>query len=285
MANVPISNLTTTWNNVSTTFTGVKLNVTDTASAAGSLLMDLQVGGASRFNVTKGGAVRVANGSPSAVAYGFASDATTGLYYASSNDLRLTVVGFDAVSLSQTTLRLQSATSQFGFGTGAGDLFVARDAADTLAQRRGVNAQTFRLYNTFTDASNYERGFFGWSGNVLRIGVDAQAGTGAARNLELHTRGGDISFAHSGAPYWKFNLGVGSRSFEPVANNLYDIGNANQRVRNSYMGGFLDTVEMTAPAAPAANGVRIFAEDDGAGKTRLMALFATGAAVQIAIEP
>jgi hypothetical protein len=188
MANVPISNLTTTWNNVSTTFTGVKLNVTDTASAAGSLLMDLQVGGASRFNVTKGGAVRVANGSPSAVAYGFASDATTGLYYASSNDLRLTVVGFDAVSLSQTTLRLQSATSQFGFGTGAGDLFVARDAADTLAQRRGVNAQTFRLYNTFTDASNYERGKFEWASNVLRIGTE-KAGTGTARNLEFQTDG------------------------------------------------------------------------------------------------
>ena len=37
--------------------------------------------------------------------------------------------------------------------------------------------------------------------------------------------------------------------------------------------------------APAANGVRIYAEDNGAGKTRIMALFATGAAVQIAIEP
>ena len=43
--------------------------------------------------------------------------------------------------------------------------------------------------------------------------------------------------------------------------------------------------EMTAPAAPAANSVRIYAEDNGSGKTRLMALFATGAAQQIAIEP
>jgi hypothetical protein len=43
--------------------------------------------------------------------------------------------------------------------------------------------------------------------------------------------------------------------------------------------------EMTAPAAPAANGVRIYAVDNGSGKTQLMALFATGAAQQIAIEP
>jgi hypothetical protein len=42
---------------------------------------------------------------------------------------------------------------------------------------------------------------------------------------------------------------------------------------------------MTAPAAPATNNVRIYAEDNGSGKTRIMALFATGAAVQIAIEP
>jgi hypothetical protein len=42
---------------------------------------------------------------------------------------------------------------------------------------------------------------------------------------------------------------------------------------------------MTAPAAPAANQVRIYAEDDGTGKTRLMALFATGVAQQIAIQP
>lgn len=43
--------------------------------------------------------------------------------------------------------------------------------------------------------------------------------------------------------------------------------------------------ERTAPSAPAANGVRIYAEDDGAGKTRLMALFSSGAAQQIAIQP
>jgi hypothetical protein len=46
-----------------------------------------------------------------------------------------------------------------------------------------------------------------------------------------------------------------------------------------------ELVEMTAPAAPAADRVRIYAEDNGSGKTRLMVRFATGAAVQIAIEP
>jgi len=50
-------------------------------------------------------------------------------------------------------------------------------------------------------------------------------------------------------------------------------------------GGALSFDEMTSPAAPATNGVYIFAEDNGAGKTRLMARFATGATQQLAIEP
>jgi hypothetical protein len=41
----------------------------------------------------------------------------------------------------------------------------------------------------------------------------------------------------------------------------------------------------SAPSIPPANTVRIWAEDNGAGKTRLMALFPTGVAQQIAIEP
>lgn len=49
------SGLAQTWNAAGTTFTGLKLNVTDTASASGSLLIDLQVGGASKFKVTKAG--------------------------------------------------------------------------------------------------------------------------------------------------------------------------------------------------------------------------------------
>ncbi len=50
-------------------------------------------------------------------------------------------------------------------------------------------------------------------------------------------------------------------------------------------GASLQFKEQTAPAAPAANFVRIYAVDNGAGKTQLMALFASGAAQQIAIEP
>ena len=57
------------------------------------------------------------------------------------------------------------------------------------------------------------------------------------------------------------------------------------KLRNLISTDYLQGAEMTAPAAPPANGFRIFAEDNGSGKTRLMVQFATGAAQQIAIEP
>ena len=49
--------------------------------------------------------------------------------------------------------------------------------------------------------------------------------------------------------------------------------------------GAVSMAEITAPSAPAANSVYIYAEDNGAGKTRLMALFSSGAAQQLAIQP
>ena len=51
----PLLDLTQTWNAGAVTFTGWKLNVTDTASASESLLMDLQVGGSSRAFASKSG--------------------------------------------------------------------------------------------------------------------------------------------------------------------------------------------------------------------------------------
>lgn len=52
---VQAGSFTQTWNNSGVTFTGIKYNVTDTASNASSLLMDLQVGGTSQFKVAKAG--------------------------------------------------------------------------------------------------------------------------------------------------------------------------------------------------------------------------------------
>lgn len=52
----PVFQATQTWNAGGVTFTGIDLNVTDSASAAASLLVNLRVGGTSQWRVTKGGA-------------------------------------------------------------------------------------------------------------------------------------------------------------------------------------------------------------------------------------
>jgi hypothetical protein len=57
----PVINLSQTWNSAGTTFTGMKLNVTNTASASGSNLLDLQVGGSSRFKVSNAGGITFNN--------------------------------------------------------------------------------------------------------------------------------------------------------------------------------------------------------------------------------
>lgn len=51
-----VLNSTVTWNASGVTFTAWELNVTDTASATASLLLDLQVAGSSKFSISKAGA-------------------------------------------------------------------------------------------------------------------------------------------------------------------------------------------------------------------------------------
>lgn len=160
MANVAINNITDTWNSSGTTFTGIKFNVTDTSSAAASLLMDLQVGGASKFKVAKDGTASASGGGDYHPNFRMAESPSLGWLYKPSN------AGMYAVYNSQPMFRITqsegrpSATS-FGFyggsWTNASDVVIFRDAANTLAQANGVNAQTFRLYGTHTDASNYRR--------------------------------------------------------------------------------------------------------------------------------
>jgi hypothetical protein len=47
------------WNSGTIDFTCIKANVTDTASGSGSTLIDLQVGGTSKFKVLKTGATTI----------------------------------------------------------------------------------------------------------------------------------------------------------------------------------------------------------------------------------
>jgi len=76
--------------------------------------------------------------------------------------------------------------------------------AHILEQRSGTNAQVFQLYNTYTDASNYERLGITWASNICTIGL-AQAGTGSVRSLVIaganatSGAGGDVTITAGNA--------------------------------------------------------------------------------------
>jgi hypothetical protein len=168
--------LSGTWN-TSGTPTAIKLNVTDTASNASSLLMDLQVGGSSKTTIRKDGAIRV----PvlTGVNASFGTSDTYGIRV--EGDRVNVIAGSDIAIFRSSELRLVSALPL----NWNQDTYLYRDAANTLAQRNSTNAQTFRLYRTYTDASNYERlGFL--ATNTTRYTITSQnAGTGSARSLEV----------------------------------------------------------------------------------------------------
>lgn len=64
MATSNIYNLTDTWNDGATTFTAFKMNVTNTASASGSKVIDLQVDGTSLFNMLGSGYLGIGTATP-----------------------------------------------------------------------------------------------------------------------------------------------------------------------------------------------------------------------------
>ncbi len=92
---------------------------------------------------------------------------------------------------------------------GSSSATLTADAANVLAQRFGPAAQSFRLYNTFTDASNYERGVFDWTSttNTLTIGT-ARAGTGAARDVRIRSQNNVDIFALDTTQVASFRSGV-----------------------------------------------------------------------------
>lgn len=141
---------------------------------------------------TLSGQLLLPDGTAAAPALAFAND--TGMGF-----MRNGAGIMDAVTTGNNR-RQRFTSSQFQVGAavalgwssttdvGSMDAVLVRDAASIIAQRNGAVAQTSRVYNTFTDASNYERGHLSWSSNIFEVGT-VSAGTGVSRNLRLNGSG------------------------------------------------------------------------------------------------
>ena len=137
-------------------YSGLRVNVTNTASGASSRVLDVQVGGTTRFYIDRSGNANMGAGSY----YRFASLAA-GLFVhsASGGELGIGPSPDTWATITSSRLRLAGDVS-FGRSASAGqavDTILVRDDAGVLAQRNGTNSQESRLYGTFTSSTNYQR--------------------------------------------------------------------------------------------------------------------------------
>jgi hypothetical protein len=74
----------------------------------------------------------------------------------------------------------------FRFNTFNGIFELFSDADNQIDLRNGTSPNALNVFNTWTDASNYERGFAKWDSSIFQIGTEA-AGTGVVRPLHFET--------------------------------------------------------------------------------------------------
>lgn len=125
----PVLNLAQTWNASGVTFTGLKFNVTDSTSASGSILLDLQVGTATKFRVDKSGNV--------------------GLFASSALRLGSSTVNWQ-LTLATTGI-IQGSSNYYGFFDGTN--LAAGGSVDTRVYRDAAGVFGLRSTSTTTPAA------------------------------------------------------------------------------------------------------------------------------------
>lgn len=108
-------------------------------------------------------------------------------------------------------------------GLGAAPLNVTN--SNTVEQYNGTNVQTFNVYGTRTDSSNYERAGLAYvSADGYYELQSQQAGTGSQRG---------ICFGVNNSCKWAVDI---TTAFKPFNDNSRDIGTSSLRVRDFYLG-------------------------------------------------
>lgn len=171
-ASAPALDVRQTWNNSGVTFTAAEIRASVTAAADPSFLLRMYAGAAGTSEQHR--------------------FTHTGMAYATLG-MNVGPLAGPYISMFGNQLMINS-TGNVSFGNGVNsfttkDVILRRDAAGVLSQYNGTNAQTFNIYNTFTSATNHERGFLKWSSNVFQIGTEKGSGGGTARALEFQTDG------------------------------------------------------------------------------------------------
>ena len=295
MTTIPLSALTATWNASGTTFTAIKMNVTDTASAAGSLLLDLQVGGTSQFRVSKGGRI---------TALGRATIDTLTIGLGGQTGVATnTALGFEALNSASLTgventgvgyralLAVTSGNYNTAIGKSAGEDITtggqntACGVAALLNLSTGGDNSAFglaALANTTTGASNNAIGrnaltenFAG--SNSTAVGHEAAQRFAASQNTALGyraLRGGDATPANNTGTN---NIGIGFQAGDAITTGSTNIvighdidvdsatGSNQINIGDRYFHDRIRLLERTSDPAKPAEGNMIVWMSDGTG--------------------
>lgn len=173
------------------------------------------------------GQILIADGTVGSPAIAFANDPNTGFFRHGTADT------FDIVTVGSTTYRISrwttllygtnlqlynnSARLTLGYDTTAN---LYKDTDYTIGQRNGANAQTLRIYGTYTDTDNYER-----------LSFSTTQGSGVTIAAETAGSGGD-------------NLNItltpaGTGAVLPGSNNTVDLGTSSYEWKNLYVDGII----------------------------------------------
>ena len=147
--------------------TGIGVNA---VTGFGGNLLDLQVNGTSAARIDSSGNITASNFRIGSITTRFRGDGSTGIYVDGATTVQLSGYSDNGVnvggnSIGWGTLGLPPTTKLFG-------------GSQILEQRNAANAQTFRVYGTYTDASNHVRAALSSTSTAVTLAAET-AGTGA----------------------------------------------------------------------------------------------------------
>ena len=249
-----------------------------TAGATATVVADIPYGDLTYSGLTVGTVLRAT--ATGAAAFGAVDLANASAITGDLSDVNLSanVPLKDALNVFSTTQRIT--TSGDATGTNALEIY-----GNTMLRSyiNNFGAQLWYLNN----GGGADNGIIGYTVASGAVALVFRAADQTARSDIRHLAGGGLTFhaiSTSGVPPEIMRIEDTKTVLIGKTTGLTGAGELD--VAGAIHGDkHVELIEITAPAAPAANGVRIYAEDNGAGKTRLMALFSSGAAVQIAIQP
>lgn len=197
-ANLPFS-ITQTWNNAGVTFTGLLVNITNTASNSGSMLFDFQLAGTSYFKMTRTGLATL-NG---------------GLYVTNTTGVQvLDNGGVFILGASQDTQLSRGAANVWSFGsasTGATFRAVPTTPAQITADQNNYNpGGSSYVQRWSTDASRNVTGMVFtttqvsgqqheiWNVGSFNIVLVHESASSTAANRFTTTTGANLTIAANG---------------------------------------------------------------------------------------